>query len=285
MSKSTTIITSTTALGAIADRIAAQTGAPSKQRILNTFAQGIAGAKHDWGYLTGQTGPVIQKGLTPARRPDAAGMIPGTPRALRQADPDCPALTVRAVAAPLYTSEESAFLAEFLDERIITICEDFSTDIDYGPDVQCMFEPTAILARGDSLAPASLWGMAPDLLRRAGPAYFAAAHSAQVNTLISTTVETWPEDAQEMTPGHFKAFHLPHALVITTEYPFEILDEAARLSPDEAPDSRLAIQVFVDETLDDGKQARARAEVEDFLLRLAAFLRGASAHLANIRVT
>jgi len=70
MSKSKTIITSTTSLSRIIDAIRLEMGesAPSKQTLLNIAAREIAGEKQNWGFLTNAKGVVVQQGLPEARR-------------------------------------------------------------------------------------------------------------------------------------------------------------------------------------------------------------------------
>lgn len=75
MSKSTTIVTSTTALSAAADSILAlqDKGKPlTKNALLNTLAAQIVGPKHNWGYLTSSKAPIVQRNLPSARLRDLA---------------------------------------------------------------------------------------------------------------------------------------------------------------------------------------------------------------------
>lgn len=64
------IILDTKTLKLMADRIIAETGpsGPGKHAMLNIMAAAIAGPKHNWGYLTSATTPIIAQGvpLTPA---------------------------------------------------------------------------------------------------------------------------------------------------------------------------------------------------------------------------
>lgn len=75
MSKSTTIVTSTTSLSAAADDILAlqSKGQPlTKNALLNALAAQIAGPKHNWGYLTSSKTPIVQRNLPAARLRDLA---------------------------------------------------------------------------------------------------------------------------------------------------------------------------------------------------------------------
>jgi hypothetical protein len=71
----TLIVCSTATLSGIADEIVKRAGAGtlSKSAVLNVLAAGIAGPKHNWGFLTGSEGPVVAKGLEISR--DDAGAL------------------------------------------------------------------------------------------------------------------------------------------------------------------------------------------------------------------
>lgn len=287
MSKSTTVVTTTTALSSIADAIckdAAQTGTlPSKQRILNSAAKVIAGEKHDWGYLTGHAGPVIQKGMPDLRLADlstltqpqnaqrAAGRSAWTPQA------GAIHFNVTARTAELHAPEMSEYLGTLLSDDLIAICEDFSTDADTNVAVQCMFEPTAIIADAKKgLRPASLWGAEKSCMQTAGPAYFASQSSEVVNAIVNGCIENWPGDT--LGPC-YKAFYMPHLIIISPNYFDEILEA---IDPDETRDMHgyedhddlldEAFQVIVDESLDEAGRAQAYARAADFLGRLTTFL-------------
>lgn len=288
MSKSTTIITTTTALSDIATAIAADAArrTPSKQHILNTFARGIAGPKHDWGFLTGAAGPVIQKGIPDCRLADIAAASSAPEARQVRAREDRSPLEITAEPAPLFEPEMAAYFGQQLSGDLLTICEDFSTDTENQHGVQCMFEPVAIFAREDtlSLAPQSLWCASPQLIEAAGRAYFAASSSARVNALISKTILDWPEEARTT---EFKAFHFAHAIVVTTSDPFDTLVDRAREEGEDAPDADIlpsAIRIFVDKALSADMRAQTLTEVESILNRLATFLGCADSRFDNIAV-
>lgn len=288
MSKSTTIVTTTTALADIATSIAADAAvrAPSKQRILNAMAAGIAGPKHDWGFLTGASGPVIQKGIAARRLAEVEAVREQPKPAMVRAEASRPALEVVAEPVALYPSEVANYLASQLSGDLLTISESFSTDTENARGVQCMLAPTAIFARDDrlSLAPMSLWGASPDLIERAGRAYFAASSSPAVNDHIMKVVCSWPEiaDATE-----FRAFHFAHAVVVTTDDPFATLTEMEEALEEDADPADLlagAIRIFVDETQTPAMREQTLAEAESFLNRLARFLDCDDPRFGNIAV-
>lgn len=290
MSKSTTVITSTTALSGIADSIRAETQAsgqaPSKQRLLNIFAQGIAGPKHDWGFLTGSNAPVVQKGLPTARLEDLEniGAAPALVRPpLRSADLERPFLLIKPTYLPLYEPEMAAYLRKQMSGDFIAIFEQFSTAGEHETEVQCMFDPKAIFAKEGTIEPISIWGGTPEDIERTGRAYFASSSSHRVNALVYTIIADWPEDAMSET---FIAFHMPHAIVITSRAPFNTLFELGYHQAEEKEEAQnildAGFQIFIDETLDEKGRAQAKKEVEDFLNRLATYLRCQDPALANI---
>lgn len=266
---STTITTTTTALAAIAQTLAddAQAGRTlTKQRILNTIARGIAGPKHDWGYLIGHQGPVVQKGIHTGTkaRPSVA------PLAL---DTTTPALVITPTYHPLYSAEMHRYLDTQITGTLLAIAEDFSTAGEHTTDVQCMFDPAAIYPTPTALGAHSLWGGTPEHIEHTARAYFAASSSAEVNQLVHDRILEWSDDAMAET---YKAFYFPGAVVITTEYPFQTLADLGYDAQDDAQDQDAAIngaiQVVIDSTLTPAQQDQTRARVADFLNRLAVFL-------------
>lgn len=300
MSKATTVVTTTTALSAIADAIRTQAETagtiPSKQHILNTFAHGIAGPKHDWGYMTGAAGAVVQKGISPIRLADleALRVTKSVPRArqLLAADRSAPSLQITAKAVPLYSAEMAAYFSDQVKDGLIAIIEDFSTDTQNDAGVQCMFEPTAFCVSEDGLSATArtLWAATPALLDLAARANLAASSSQTVNALVDDTILEWPEEAFT---SSFKAFYMPHAVIVSTEYPLETLSEidVDDLEDDEVDEDAgsdnpvdAAIRVFIDETLDETARRQVLAEVEDALIRLVRFLETDDPIVSNISV-
>ncbi len=103
MSKSTTIVTSTTSLSAAADDILAlqSKGRPlTKNALLNALAAHIAGPKHNWGYLTASKAPIVQRNLPAARLRDLAD-ISAQAQAAQSAETESPAEINRAPAPAL----------------------------------------------------------------------------------------------------------------------------------------------------------------------------------------
>lgn len=299
MSKSTTIVTTTTALSNIADAIHADAEArgklPTKQRMLNSAAKIIAGDKHDWGYLTGATGPVVQKGI-PQRRLDDLQAAPQTHadapmRPLWRGDRNAIGITVPAAPMALYDAEMAAYFKSTLQDGAFAIAEDFSSDTEDEENSQCMFAPKVICADEENgFAFKSLWGATPDLINSAGRAYFAAAASGTVNDLINRHIMNWHYEA---VTSSFMAFHMPHVIIITPDYPAHVLEDMDDADLDEERDEHVswehpvdaAFRVFIDETLDDEGMRQAAVEAEDFLMRLAAFFEWENARWTNFQVT
>lgn len=109
MSKSTTVVTSTTHLSKLADKLLsdiakADKGRPmTKSQLLNTFAAAITGSDHNWGFLTGSDIPVVQQGLPKQRLNDLLEIIPAGARKAKdeinckiilEAAPEAPSLTL-----------------------------------------------------------------------------------------------------------------------------------------------------------------------------------------------
>lgn len=307
MSKSTTIVTTTTALSAIATEISSDTSGrtPSKQHILSVFARGIAGPKHDWGLLTGSKKPVIQKGIPEARLSDLRDLsrnaAPSAPaHDLLRFDPDREGITLRAERTPLYTPEMAAYFASKLTGGLISVSEKFSTDPDFNTDIQLMMEPSAIFSSaGDpGLEARSLWAGTPDLIERAAAAYFASSASETVNQRISETIEEWPED---FCGYDFEALYLPHAIIVMPESPLLSLEElaeneiaiadAVRWAEDD-PDHEIedlygfeaAFRIFIDQALDATGRAEVMAQVEDLLIRWMDHSNNKTPRFGNIRV-
>mgnify|MGYP000639753876 CR=1 FL=1 len=287
MSKSTTIVTTTTALSDVATRLvdAAASGPLSKQNVLNTFARGIAGEKHDWGYMTGSKTPVIQKGI-PSRRLDDLKTEPSrsTPTLVR-ARTDLLALEINATPAALYSAEMATYLQTQLSGDLLGVLEEFSTETENDDGVQCMFDPGAIFAddKGLSMRAKSLWGATPEDIERTARAYFASSASEDVNSLVNDVILNWDEDAYA---SSFKAFYFAHAVVITTEYPFTTLKELQAQDREASPAELVsgAIRIFIDEAQDPVGRLQTVARVEDFLNRLAQFLGGDDPIYSNIAV-
>lgn len=299
MSKSTTIVTTTTALSNIADAIHADAETrgklPTKQRMLNSAAKIIAGDKHDWGYLTGATGPVIQKGI-PQRRLNDLQAAPQThadapTRPLWRGDRNAVGITVPAAPVALYDAEMAVYFKSTLQDGAFAISEDFSSHTEDEENAQCMFAPKVIYAdEEEGFVFKSLWGATPDLINSAGRAYFAAAASGTVNDLISRHIMNWHYEA---VTSSFMAFHMPHVLIITPDYPAHVLEDMDYADFDEERDEHVswehpvdaAFRVFIDETLDDEGMRQAAVEAEDFLMRLAAFFEWGNARWTNFQVT
>lgn len=283
MSKTTQIITTTTALSSIADDIVAnfeqQGSTPSKQSILNTVARGIAGPKHDWGFLTGATSTVIQKG----HRPNSTR---GRARHLLSHNGKLPALEIKAKTVKIYPAVMANYLASKLSGDFITIAEDFSTDTSSNSYCQCMHEPTAILASGKMIAPKSLWGGTPETVDRFSSAYFAASSQEHVNHLVYQTICDWPD---EVYSSAFKAFHMPHAILISTDYPLDTLNECYEIihsSEDDIgfPPMDVAFQAFIDEDLNEEAAKEVKAQVEDLIVRLQNFMTKPHYRAFNLKV-
>lgn len=299
MSKSTTIVTTTTSLSKIADDIrhdAEEFGqAPTKQRLLDTFARGIAGDKHNWGFLTGSTAPVIQKGIPAARLADLGAVGASKPSAKAtphlKADPSQPGITVKATPAALYEPEMASYLKAQMKNGLIAAVEIFTTDVsdDHEGAVQCKLKPSVVIANDEQGFDYDLlWGASPDLIETASRAYFAASSSQRVNDLISNAIESWHEDVDQ---SDFEAFHMAHAVIIIPDNPFEALesilgssgiDEDSSEDLDEAMDG--AFQVFIDQNIDAKAQREVIEQVEDLLLRLARYLKCKNPTFANISV-
>ena len=258
MSKSTTIVTSTTALSAIADTLsrAAASGEDlsSKQKVLNTFARGIAGPRHDWGYLTGRDTPIVQSGLPEARLADLA-RLQASPRPAPRRIPSGttgPVLTIRPHYERLYSPERAAYLRARLGGDILAITEQFSTAGEFDTPVQCMFEPDALLARPDGLDRQPLWSSPVELASWAGATYFAASGEAGVNDCVTSTILSWSVDAFAET---FLAIYLPHAVAIVDE---DTLRATVTTGGGRAD---AAAQVFIDASLNAAGRAAAAAEI------------------------
>ena len=309
MSKSTTIITPTTALSALATKISSDTSgrAPSKQHLLSVFAQGIAGPKHDWGFLTGAKSPVIQKGIPEARLADLLAL---SAPAQREAGSSTPAqlrfdetrdgITLHAEFSKLYSPEMAAYYGSKLSGNMLCLSELFSTDPDFETDDTLMMEPQDCFADDEAptLSTWQLWVSTPDLIERAGAAYFAASASAEVNARVQTIIQEWPED---YCGYNFRAYYLPHAVVVAPSNPLCDIDELAQNEADREADERLAMsdphhevgeydgfealfRGVIDQTLDAEGRARVAAQVEDFLIRLMGHYDNTNPRYGNIKV-
>ena len=307
MSKSTTIVTTTTALSAIATEISSDTSGrtPSKQHLLSVFARNIAGPKHDWGLLTGSMKPVIQKGIPEARLADLQAIGAPAPRpcdapAQLRFDETREGITLHAETAPLYSPEMAAYYGSKLTGTMLCLSETFSTDPDFETDVQLMMEPAVHFAdpKEPKLDDSPLWAATPDLIERAGAAYFAASASAEVNEQVQEIIKAWPEDYCGYT---FKAYYLPHAVVVAPNSPLSDIDALAQNEEDRAEDERLSMidpdhevceydgfealfQVVIDQSLDASARARVAGEVENLLIRLMGYLDNQNPRYSNIKV-
>jgi hypothetical protein len=309
MSKSTTLVTTTTSVSKIIDDIRADAELsgkiPTKQRMLNTAAKFIAGGKHDWSYLTGATGPVIQKGMPEARMRDlealgslTAGATPkAATRKLWKHDSTRPALTVKAELTELYKGETLALMKKRISGELIAVSETFYFDHEYGTGLQCKLDPMAILAGIDTtgLRPIGLWGASSKVQEMASAAYFASSANGDVNDPIFEIIENWDENLHSF---DFKALHMPHAVVIIPENPFGALSDMDITSPN--PDDwdedlieewdeegidpiGFGFRVLLDKNIDAEALREASSQVEDLLNRLAVFLE-AKPEMSNIRV-
>lgn len=287
MSKTKLVLTDTFHLSQIAEEITRPRkdgSTPSKQAALNAIARAIAGPKHDWGYLTGAQEMIIQKGLR-AGIPDALAARLITPDQVTPArqlvDRSRPYLGLHAKPAKLFSAEIAQLLREDLTGDFLAISEMFNTDgEDADPDqgvATCMFDPRAMIADEDSIKGLPLWGAKPRDLRAWSTAYFAASADEDLNRLISDAAfEIERQDETDFIFGcSYRAYYFAHALIVTPEYPFSCLAELVGDGAEEIDQDlgNQAFRIFVDETLGPNDQIKVLEQLEDFLNRLARWLK------------
>lgn len=275
MSKSTTIVTTTTALSAIASTLSADTqGHLSKQAILNSFARGITGPRHDWGYLTQASTPIIQRNIPAARLHDlkvlqtSASEKPADDlEDLTSVTKAGPRIKITARSVPLFDKDVADLLAKSFQGRTLCISECFSTDTENEAGVQCMFDPRLIEAGvGGGLLAHPLWGSSVSTAKVAGPVYFASASSPALNDLISEAIVS----LTDVDSSEFRAFYLPNTVIVIPDY-ISLPEEEAH-HQDLAEIVANQILVFIDETLGRRDLSQARSATSDFLARIMNFM-------------
>ena len=297
MSKSTTLVTTTTVFSQITSAIrqdAEKSGKfPSKQRMLNTAAKYIAGDKHDWSYLTGASGPVIQKGLPEARLNDLRALDVQKPQQAPQeaaqpllvTDASKPQIVIEAKTMSLYNEGDETLTAKLLTGDILAVSEEYAFDLEYGQGLQAMLNPGVIVAAQDgTLNDHSLYLAQTDIKQKAGAAYFSATAHGHMNGEIMEIIEGWHDDLEHF---NYKSIHLSNALILMPENPFKALRSIGSISegpgnskrntqPDWSKLQQDTLQygykVFLQEGLDPKETAKAAARVENFLIRLARML-------------
>lgn len=169
----------------------------------------------------------------------------------------------------MYTPEMAAYVQAQLQNGLIAICEEFSTDTD-SPGVQCMFAPIAVCAGTDptTLDVRSLWTQDTATIEMAGKAYFAVNSDSDLNTRVTQIIDQWPTDVYVC---DFKVFHFAHAVVVAAKDLDSVLDDGLEELDDHDAVLKRCIRICVDAAQSAHGRVETIRQVEDFVRRYIGF--------------
>lgn len=170
---------------------------------------------------------------------------------------------------PMYTPEMAAYVQAQLQNGLIAICEEFSTDTD-SPGVQCMFDPIAVCEGDDptTLDITSLWTQDTAVIDLAGKAYFATNSNADLNTHVKEIIEQWTD---EVYLCDFKVFYFAHAVVVAAKSLDGVLDDGLEELDDHDAALKRGIRICVDADQSAHARIETLRQVEDFVRRYIGF--------------